>query len=110
MANAAGGTSHRLKPGAATIRSRLRSPGIRLSWVSFRPLASEVAAPTYRSPESGARSLMRAAGWLLVLGVCPLLPVELMGQADAESPDWLVADSVGRTVTLKMTVSAPEGA
>ena len=33
MASAAGGTSHRLKPGFAMIRSRERSPAIRRSWM-----------------------------------------------------------------------------
>src|SRR5712692_5192350 len=37
MASAAGGTSQRLNPGPATIRSLLRSPAMRFSWIRFRP-------------------------------------------------------------------------
>src|SRR4029077_18379485 len=37
MARAAGGNSQRLTPGPATIRSLLRSPAMRFSWIRFRP-------------------------------------------------------------------------
>src|ERR1043165_3444073 len=99
MANAAGGTSQRLKPGFATIRSRLRSPAIGLSWFSFQRLVCDAAASTYRPLISGARSIMRHPGRLAMLLFLPLA-LRLDAQSSSASPDWLGGETGAQTGKL----------
>src|SRR6476660_2674928 len=107
IARAAGGTNHRLKPGSATIRSRLRSAAIRLSWIRFRPAVCAAADSTYRSAGTGARPEMPFVR--LAIGLVLVFASPLLAQQPPARPSWLVADSVAKTVNLTLEVAGAGG-
>lgn len=53
---------------------------------------------------------MRLLGRLAVILLLPQAPASLEAQQPSPTPEWLVADSAARTVTLNLVVTAPAGA